>query len=261
MPPKPRPAATQGSWSPSPSPPASPSRPHLELSHQERLRLLEQHGPMRPSELGLPTGSDCRGTNDRSEPPLVVLSPDELQNLVQQQEHGGGTAVRKLVNGPAAGDDRDDGEDAPDPALWEEVASAVLNTVPFAFLFTGMDHAVHAQFGESLAPRDELKRLANFVPALLLLIFLSMRPPSRALLAPTFLQLLLAGLSVACGLSTIHTCTTQGYLRVMARAPATGVLWCWTVVRLDLGWALAALVGVGVGVWLQGNVEWAKALF
>ncbi|BGP40248.1 hypothetical protein JCM10450v2_004227 [Rhodotorula kratochvilovae] len=194
------------------------------------------------------------------EPPMVVLNPDELEKLVQQQQQGGASAVRRLVNGQTVDGDAGDAEVVEEPALWEEIASAVLGTVPFAFLFAGMDYAVHAQFGESLVPRDELQRLANFVPALLLLNFLSMRPPSRALLPPTFLQFLLAGLSVAVGLSTIHTCTTQGYMRVIARAPATGVLWCWTVVRLDLGWALAALLGVGMGVWLQGNVEWARAL-
>jgi len=49
-------------------------------------------------------------------------------------------------------------------------------------------------------------------------------------------------------------------MRVMARAPATGVLWCWTVVRLDLGWAVAALAGVGAGTWLSGDTEWVRAL-
>lgn len=143
------------------------------------------------------------------------------------------------------------------------------------------DYAVHAQFGEALVPRQELSRLANFIPgahalaivsplapltlstvvaALLLLNFLSLRPPSRAPLPPTLLQLLLLGLSVASGMGTIHTCTTQGYMRVMARAPSLGVLWCWTVVRLDLGWAVAALAGVGAGMWLTGEADWVRAL-
>ncbi|GAA5840128.1 hypothetical protein JCM9279_002285 [Rhodotorula babjevae] len=272
MPPKPRPAATSGSWSPSPSPPASPARPDLDLldlSHADRLRLLEQHGPMRPSELGLPHGlvkpgaaTASQGGSGKGKEPMVVLNPEELERLVQEQQQGG-TSVRDLVNGTAtsAGFDGEAEHDEDlEPQLWEELASAVLGTVPFAFLFAGMDYAVHSQFGESIVPREELRRLANFVPALLLLNFLSLRPPSRAPFPPLVLQLLLLGLSVASGLSTIHTCTTQGYMRVMARAPATGVLWCWTVVRLDLGWAVAALAGVGLGTWLSGDTDWIRAL-
>ncbi|GAA5931817.1 hypothetical protein JCM3775_000050 [Rhodotorula graminis] len=267
MSPKPRPAAQSGSWTPSPSPPASPA-PLLDLSHADRLRLLEQHGPMRPSELGLPHGlvkpgaGPSQGSGGKGKEPMVVLDPEELERLVQEQQQSG-TSVRDLLNGTASSDSVEgdaDGELDLEPQLWEEVASAVLGTVPFAFLFAGMDYAVHSQFGESIVPREELRRLANFVPALLLLNFLSLRPPSRAPFPPLILQLLLLGLSVASGLSTIHTCTTQGYMRVMARAPATGVLWCWTVVRLDLGWAVAALAGVGVGMWLSGDTDWRLSI-
>jgi len=150
---------------------------------------------MRPSELGLPHGlvkpSAGQPQGGKGKEPMVVLDPQELERLVQEQQHGG-TSVRDLVNGTAssAGVDGDaDDEVDLEPQLWEELASAVLGTVPFAFLFAGMcvrllplplpqyhsltryllldanrDHAVHSQFGESIVPREELRRLANFVP-------------------------------------------------------------------------------------------------
>lgn len=68
----------------------------------------------------------------------MVLSPDELDRLVQQQQQGG-SSVRDLVNGTTTDDDgAEDSEAEQEPHLWEELASALLGTVPFAFLFAGM---------------------------------------------------------------------------------------------------------------------------
>ncbi|BGO91442.1 hypothetical protein NBRC10512_003102 [Rhodotorula toruloides] len=252
--------APAASWSPSPSPspPSSPSArsPDLSLSHADRLKLLEQHGPMRPSELGLPNGKD------REKEAMVVFSPEELERLVQQQQLGGSEgadAVKEAINGAQVGEELD--VEAEDLMLWEEIVNAILWTVPFGFLFTGMDYAVHAQFGQELVPREELTRLLNFLPALLLLNFLVSRPSSRTLLPPTILQSALTVLSISTGISTIHTCTSEGYLRVMSRAPALGVVWCWTIVRLELGWSVLALAGVGLGVWARGgDMKWLKGL-
>lgn len=289
------------SWfpSPSPSPPTSPSSrsPDLTLSHADRLRLLEEHGPMRPSELGLPNGKD------KGMEPMVVFSPEELERLVQQQQLAGvegGDAVKEVINGRDSEAEVED--DIEELMLWEEIVNAVLWTTPFGFLFTGMcvggfrlaqcsdsdvsscrDYAVHAQFGQNLVPREELTRLLNFLPgeslhsprhhlafaltplitptALLLLNFLISRPSSRALLPPVILQSALTVLSISTGISTIHTCTSEGYLRVMSRAPALGVVWCWTIVRLELGWSVLALAGVGAGVWVTGgDMQWVKGL-
>lgn len=173
--------APAASWSPSPSPspPSSPSArsPDLSLSHADRLKLLEQHGPMRPSDLGLPNGKD------REKEAMVVFSPEELERLVQQQQLGGSEgadAVKEAINGAQVGEELD--VEAEDLMLWEEIVNAILWTVPFGFLFTGMcvivfagsrtrayiscyrDYAVHAQFGQELVPREELTRLLNFLP-------------------------------------------------------------------------------------------------
>lgn len=44
----------------------------------------------------------------------------------------------------------------------------------------------------------------------------------------------------------------------MRQAPGIGTLWVWSVVRLDLGWAVLGLLGVGVGVWWRGELESVK---
>ncbi|GAA5920477.1 hypothetical protein JCM6882_004716 [Rhodosporidiobolus microsporus] len=262
-----RPAASKkplgGSWSPSPSPspPASPS--DLSISDADRFRLLEEYAPLKPSELPRgPSGAQGRtsavkaGGKGKGREPLVVVSPEELEEMVRRQQEGAGVGTD---------DDEDDyGEPEPaveeeEPEMWEELANAVLWSIPFGFLFVGMDYAAHTQFGQWLVPKEELSRLLNILPALLLLNFLTLRPPSRRVLPPLLLQPLLLALSLFTGLSLIHTTTTAGYLSVMARAPALGVLWCWTVVMMDLWWAVAALVGVAIGVTVRGEggaVKW-----
>lgn len=97
---------------------------------------------MRPSELGLPSGLSqqpaAAAAKAKGKEPMVVLSPDELDRLVQQQQQGG-SSVRDLVNGTTTDDDgAEDSEAEQEPHLWEELASALLGTVPFAFLFAGM---------------------------------------------------------------------------------------------------------------------------
>ncbi|GAA5864516.1 hypothetical protein JCM8547_005567 [Rhodosporidiobolus lusitaniae] len=234
----------QGSWtpSPSPSPPASPFAPlPLDLSDAERFQLLEEHGPIKPSQLGLSSGVKGGMGKGKGKEPLVVVSPEELEKMVQQQQEG------------AAEEEEEVQEEEEEAMLWEEVANAVLWTVPFGFLFSGMDYAVHAQFGQRLVPSEEFSRVLNMLPILLLLNFLVLRPPSRRLLPHQLTQLLMFALSVFSGLSLIHTTTTAGYLQVMAHAPSLGALWCWTVVQMELPWALAALVGVAVGVTVRGE--------
>lgn len=125
----------RGSWtpSPSPSPPASPV--DLSIADADRFRLLETHGPLKPSALGLASAQKGKGKG-----PLVVVSPEELQEMVRKQEG----ARKRGKTGEEGGEEDQDDYGEPEPvqeeelALWEEVANAVLWTIPFGFLFSGM---------------------------------------------------------------------------------------------------------------------------
>ncbi|GAA5887772.1 hypothetical protein JCM5296_001761 [Sporobolomyces johnsonii] len=229
----------RGSWepSPSPSPPPSPAAVDLSLSDADRLHLLETHSPLKPSDL-----DGVQGGRGRGKQPLMVVSPEELEQMVEKQRAGEGQEERD-----------GDGEQEEELPMWEEVANAVLWTIPFGFLFSGMDYAVHAQFGQDLVLKEEVYRVLNIIPALFLLNFFVSRPPSKALLRPILLQSLLLVLCVSTGISLVHVTTTEGYLNVMKQAPSLGVLWCWSVVRMDLGWATAGLLGVAAGVWARGE--------
>ncbi|GAA6019952.1 hypothetical protein JCM10207_003348 [Rhodosporidiobolus poonsookiae] len=246
---KKRTSATQGSWTPSPSPsPSPPTSPiNLDISDEHRFQLLEDLAPagVRPSDLGTSTG--VRGGKGKQ--PMVVVSPEELDEMVRRQKEGGAAG-----NGVLPGEE-DEEQEEEEPALWEDIANAVLWTMPFAFLFCGMDYAVHAQFGQRLVPSEEAYRILNVLPALFLLNLIALLSPTRRILPPMLLQPLLLALSIYSGLALIHTTTTAGYLRVMARAPVLGALWCWTVVQMDLVFAVLGLVGVAVGVTVRGEME------
>ncbi|GAA5925407.1 uncharacterized protein JCM15063_005017 [Sporobolomyces koalae] len=239
--------ALDGSWEPTPSPsppPTPPARVDLSISDADRFQLLESHPALKPSEL------DARPTKGKS--PLVVVSPEELERMVAEQN-------RTPSDAAVGADDLED--DDVELLLWEEIANAILWSVPFGFLFSGMDYAVHAQFGQDLDFKQELGRIVNLFPALFLLNFCLSRPQSKAIVRPWLLQLFLFVLCIATGITLVQVTTNEGYLSVMQQAPALGVLWCWSVVRMDLGWATAALVGVGIGVWARGqagSVMWWK---
>lgn len=114
----------------------------------------------------------------------------------------------------------------------------------------------------SLTPLRTDHCRAQYAALLLLNLFLTLSPSRSPFPSPSspWVQSILSLLSVVTGLLTIRTTTEEGYLRVMARAPGLGVIWCWTAVRLDLGWALLSLLGVAVGLWVTGaDVSWLKA--
>lgn len=88
---------------------------------------------------------------------------------------------------------------------------------------------------------------------LLLLNFFAARPQSKTFLPPIAIQALFAALCVGTGASLIHATTVESYRGIIQQAPPLGVLWVWSVVRMDLSWALGSLVAVGAIVWARGD--------
>lgn len=147
---------------------------------------------------------------------------------------------------------------------------------------TVRDYAVHAQFGMPLKAWDEFWRLCNIVPsepslarldlkgastddhipstpqpAIYFLSFIVSRP--KPVIPEPLLQGILVLVSTLCGLQLIKVTTTAPYLKVMRQAPGLGVLWIWTIVKMDLVVALLGLAGVAASIWWMGlwnEVKW-----
>lgn len=60
---------------------------------------------------------------------------------------------------------------------------------------------------------------------------------------------------IASGITLIHITSKEGYLKVMRQAPALGTLWVWSVVRMDLLWAMGGLAGVAAAVFARGESD------
>ncbi|SCZ88376.1 BZ3500_MvSof-1268-A1-R1_Chr2-1g04370 [Microbotryum saponariae] len=274
-------------WTPTPSP--SPTR----SSASEKLIQTKR---IRPSQVKPPPGLE----------PLIKLSPEDLADIVEwkdvddeqlednvdesdadaERSHGRGIKVRHFRSEL---DDADLEEGSDPPALWEHLVDALLWTIPFTFLFVGMqvfvyhfcslgDYAVHAQYGQDL-PRSlivsHLSSLLPTPPSLAAMYILNLispttitanhstpsttsAPTSLPTLPPRIQQPLLLLLCAATGIHLVHLTSTQSYLQVMASAPAFGTLWVWSVVKMDLGWAVVGLLLVGVGVGARGELARVK---
>jgi len=67
------------------------------------------------------------------------------------------------------------------------------------------------------------------------------------------IQALFAALCIGTGSSLIHATNVESYRGIIQQAPPLGVLWVWTVVRMDLSFALPSLAAVGAIVWARGD--------
>lgn len=93
--------------------------------------------------------------------------------------------------------------------------------------------------------------------AIYFLSFIVSRP--KPVIPEPLLQGILVLTSTLSGLQLIKVTTQAPYLKVMRQAPALGVIWIWTVVKMDLAVALLGLGGVAVSVWWIGlwdQVKW-----
>ncbi|KAL2129199.1 hypothetical protein VTI74DRAFT_8100 [Chaetomium olivicolor] len=54
------------------------------------------------------------------------------------------------------------------------------------------------------------------------------------------------------GCYLIHITNTYGYLAVMKQAPPIGCLWVWSIIELELPWAVLSLTGAVTFLWQKG---------
>jgi len=59
-------------------------------------------------------------------------------------------------------------------------------------------------------------------------------------------------MSVTSGCYLIHITNNYGYLAVMKQSPPLGCLWVWSVIELNLHWAVLSLAGAGYFMWSRG---------
>jgi hypothetical protein len=58
--------------------------------------------------------------------------------------------------------------------------------------------------------------------------------------------------SIAAGCYLIYVTNEFGYMAVMKQAPTVGCVWVWSVIELELPWAVLSLVAAGGYLWSKG---------
>lgn len=81
------------------------------------------------------------------------------------------------------------------------------------------------------------------------LLFYFLHPhPNPPVLLPAFInnrhvnQVIFFIASVACGTRVIYISNEHGYYYSMKQAPPLGIIWIWSVIELNLFWAVGSMV-------------------
>ena len=129
-------------------------------------------------------------------------------------------------------------------------ANALIYTLSLSALHVTFDVIVLSQYNQDVVWREIAGRIARMTPALLAVVWMFHR--EEVLRWPRVRQAFFLGLSVAAGSYLIYAANEYGYYFVMQRAPPLGTLWVWSVVEMDLAWAVLHVMVVGGFMWSKG---------
>ncbi|PPQ64712.1 hypothetical protein CVT24_008339 [Panaeolus cyanescens] len=128
--------------------------------------------------------------------------------------------------------------------LGDEIFNAVLYIIPFSSLLILMEILVRQQYGRKATVDDLTERIISGVPILSIFIFYTMRyKPYRKM------QIFLFIISVLCGSRLLYQVNNANWLTVMRQGPPFATVWIYTIVQLDLGPAVLALLTVASYCW------------
>ncbi|KAI0069089.1 hypothetical protein BV25DRAFT_1986615 [Artomyces pyxidatus] len=185
--------------------------------------------------------------------PLIHISEEEQWRIIQE------TGILKTASElpPSAVRPRQaEPNDADEPIFSpfaEELFATTALLIPISFLLLMMYILIHFQYGQHPDYRVITERMLSGVPILAVFIFYSKYPSPNRYKRERWDQLFLFLLSITAGSRMIYQVNHANWLVNMTQCPPLGTLWVYTIVQLDLGPAVAALVVVGVWVWVTGQ--------
>ncbi|KAF7301344.1 hypothetical protein MIND_00699600 [Mycena indigotica] len=165
-------------------------------------------------------------------PAAPLISEEEQWRLINQ------SGILKKVNlqAPEA-----------EMSLGEEIFNTSLIVIPVCSLLVLMDILTYHQYGQGVNLKTVLDRLIQGIPILSLFIFYSNRHKRDFRM-----QLLLFILGTASGSRMLYILKRSSYLVNMKQTPPLITLWIYTVVQLDLGFAVSNLLAVAGFCWWKG---------
>ncbi|KAI1643855.1 hypothetical protein F4815DRAFT_476411 [Daldinia loculata] len=188
-----------------------------------------------------------------SEDTLLKLAQD--RNLFEEAER----KKRKIAKDRGSDDDSDDGDELLSSTA-DRVLEAVLWSTSLSMLHFTLDVLVQHQYAISIIWPQIIIRSVQASIVFFLLIYV-LHPHVSA---PSFVpglpvrfqyplrQILFLTTSITSGCYLIHISNKYSYLAVMKQSPPLGCLWVWSVIELDLPYAVLSLACIG-GFFYQGG--------
>ncbi|KAH6612343.1 hypothetical protein B0J18DRAFT_447515 [Chaetomium sp. MPI-SDFR-AT-0129] len=168
--------------------------------------------------------------------------------------------AQKIKTGDAKRETDDDDETGFSPGV-ERVFETVLWSVSLATLHFTFDVLVQHQYNvDSVVWPKVWARFGQAVLVFGLLVYVFHPHPANPGLIPglppryqsALRQIIFFATSLSAGCYLIYITNSFGYLAIMKRAPPLGCLWVWSVIELELPWAILSLSGAASFVWAKG---------
>lgn len=128
------------------------------------------------------------------------------------------------------------------------VGDAIFWSVCLVMFHFTLDVLVYNQYAQEVVWSAIFKRSGTILPILFLLIYMMRSETARKL--GVLRQILFLASAVLFGCYLIHAGNNFGYFAVMKQAPPLGTLWVYSVIELDLAFAVASvLIDVAFLLW------------
>ncbi|KAG2369891.1 hypothetical protein BDR07DRAFT_1387308 [Suillus spraguei] len=175
----------------------------------------------------------------QAQKPLVEISEDEQWRLIEQTG-----VLRKISDTQKPEKTTDNVEPL---SLADEIFNAVVFIVPLTFFLIMMDILIHQQYARQPTAGEIAGRLLTNFPILSIFVFYTTRHKANPRT-----QLALFVLSLGVGPRMIWLINRGSWLVNMRQCPQFATIWLYTVVQLNLSWALLTLVIIGAWAWYTG---------
>ncbi|KAK4668922.1 uncharacterized protein QC764_701510 [Podospora pseudoanserina] len=190
----------------------------------------------------------------------LFAEAEKRQNALRKKTGESGTVDGSSSSEDDEEDDEEDEEKGLSPTA-ERILETMLWALCLSMLHFTLDVLVQHQYSADRVVWPTV--WTRFFQALLvfgLLVYTLHPHPSKPTLVPglplryqsVLRQSVFFVCSICAGCYMIHITNMFGYLAIMKQAPSLGCLWVWSVIELELPWAVLSLVGAGGFLWLNG---------
>ncbi|KDQ64868.1 hypothetical protein JAAARDRAFT_28517 [Jaapia argillacea MUCL 33604] len=180
----------------------------------------------------------------KAQPPATAhieeISDEEQWRLINES----GVLQKLSSSNGASAADKETEPTADEMGLAEEIFNAIIFIMPFSFCLLMMDILIHLQYAKRPTVAELAERMLSGVPILAIFIFYSSRYK-----AYRQMQVLLFWISIAVGTRLIWLVNRGNWLVNIRQCPPLATAWIYTIVQLDLGYAVLALGAVGSWAW------------